>query len=241
MPQIFEDRLSDSPFVDRIWRTQSGRTDPLVDQVTSITASRLMMVIWKQYGKTYVELRGPETKVTHAPVPEEAEFLGVIFKLGSFMPAFPLPTLIDREVMLPDASSRKFWLDSAACETPTYDNIDTFLDRLVRQGLLVRDPVAEAVLKHEVSDVSIRTAQRHFLKATGLSQVAVRQIERARYATTLLLQGTSIVDTTFQAGYFDQPHMTHALKRLIGQTPAQIMDRAGSQQLSYIYKTTPFW
>jgi len=39
---------------------------------------------------------------------------------------------------------------------------------------------------------------------------------------TLLHQGTSILDAVYKAGYFDQPHMTRALKRFTGQTPAQI-------------------
>jgi methylphosphotriester-DNA--protein-cysteine methyltransferase len=39
---------------------------------------------------------------------------------------------------------------------------------------------------------------------------------------TLLRQGASILDTVYQAGYFDQPHLTRALKRFTGQTPAQI-------------------
>lgn len=48
------------------------------------------------------------------------------------------------------------------------------------------------------------------------------EIERTRYAMTLLQQGASILDTVYQAGYFDQPHLTRALKRFVGQTPAQI-------------------
>jgi methylphosphotriester-DNA--protein-cysteine methyltransferase len=39
----------------------------------------------------------------------------------------------------------------------------------------------------------------------------------------LLQQGVSILDTVDQAGYFDQPHLTRALKHLMGQTPAQII------------------
>lgn len=58
----------------------------------------------------------------------------------------------------------------------------------------------------------------------------MRQIERARYATTLLQQGLSIPDVVYDAGYFDQPHLTRSLKRYIGQTPAQLADRSNAQQ-----------
>jgi methylphosphotriester-DNA--protein-cysteine methyltransferase len=39
-----------------------------------------------------------------------------------------------------------------------------------------------------------------------------------------LEQGMPIRDTVFEAGYFDQPHLTRALKHFIGQTPAQIAE-----------------
>src|SRR5919201_1132286 len=108
--------------------------------------------------------------------------------------------------------------------------IFTFEDRLVRDGLLVRTGVVQAALQGQLKDLSLRTAQRHFLRTTGLTHSAVRQIERARYATTLLQQGLSILDVVYEAGYFDQPHLTRSLKYFIGQTPARITDRSRSQQ-----------
>jgi methylphosphotriester-DNA--protein-cysteine methyltransferase len=83
--------------------------------------------------------------------------------------------------------------------------------------------------------LSLRSAQRHFLRATGLTHSTVRQIERARHATNLLKQGVSILDTVYEAGYFDQAHLTRSLKYRIGQTPAEIV--RGKQQLSFLYKT----
>ena len=47
----------------------------------------------------------------------------------------------------------------------------------------------------------------------------------------------SILDTVHEAGYYDQAHLTKSLKYLIGQTPVQIV--RGTQQLSFLYKTTP--
>ena len=42
----------------------------------------------------------------------------------------------------------------------------------------------------------------------------------------------SSLDTVAQAGYFDQPHLTRALKRYIGLTPAQVADEGRSERLS---------
>jgi methylphosphotriester-DNA--protein-cysteine methyltransferase len=56
-----------------------------------------------------------------------------------------------------------------------------------------------------------------------MTQSHIRQIDRARRAETLLQQGMSILDTVYEAGYFDQPHLTRALKQWIGHTPTQII------------------
>ena len=89
-------------------------------------------------------------------------------------------------------------------------------------------------------ETSLRTVQRRFLQATGLTQNDFHQIERARHATTLLKQGLPIVETVYEAGYFDQPHLTRSLKHFIGLTPAQVADQNRSVPLSFLYKTEPF-
>jgi methylphosphotriester-DNA--protein-cysteine methyltransferase len=70
-----------------------------------------------------------------------------------------------------------------------------------------------------------------------LTHSTIRQIERARHAAVLLRQGLSILDVVYEAGYFDQPHLTRSLKYFIGQTPTQIMEKGGPEQLSFSYKT----
>jgi methylphosphotriester-DNA--protein-cysteine methyltransferase len=97
----------------------------------------------------------------------------------------------------------------------------------------------ETALRGQLDDLSVRTARRHFLRTIGLTQKTVRQIERARYAAVLLRDGMSILDVVYKAGYFDQPHLTRSLKHFIGQTPAQIMQKNGAEQLSFLYKTEP--
>jgi hypothetical protein len=231
----FEDRPSDSPFVERIWRAHSERPGSFL----SVAMSHWEMVVTRQNGKTMLTVRGPETKATPLHCSADGEWLGIRFKLGTVMPHLPASHLVDGAVNLPDAGSRSFWLHHSAWQFPDFDNADTFVERLVRDGLLLREGVVQAALQGPLKDLSLRTAQRHFLRTTGLTHSAVRQIERARYATTLLQQGLSILDVVYEAGYFDQPHLTRSLKYYIGQTPAQILDRSRSQQLSFLYKTTP--
>lgn len=114
------------------------------------------------------------------------------------------------------------------------------MNRLVRAGVLAHDPIIEAALHGQINNLTPRSVQYHFLQATGITQNLARQIERARYATLLLQQGVSIPDTMLKAGYYDQPHLTRSLQRFIGQTPAELLHHSRPEQLSYLYKTTPY-
>jgi hypothetical protein len=94
-------------------------------------------------------------------------------------------------------------------------------------------------IQGHLQDRDLRTIQRRFLRATGLTQNAARQIERARYATSLLQQGVSILDTVLEAGYFDQPHPARSLKFLIGQTPAQILQKSRPERCRFYTRQRP--
>ncbi len=231
------ERLSDSPFVERVWHSRSDDGGSFI----STAESHWEMVVTKYQDRTILTVRGPETRATRAMCPPDTEFCGIVFKAGAFMPSFPARMIMDRrDLNLPLASSQSFWLNGSAWPFPDFENADTFVNRLVRDGLLVHDTLIEVALQEQPHALSRRTIQRRFLKATGLTYNAVFQIQRARYATTLLKQGASILDAVERAGYSDQPHMTHALKYLMGQTPAQIASRNTGAPMSFLYKTLPF-
>jgi AraC-like DNA-binding protein len=229
---IFEDRPSDSPFVERVWRCHSERAGTF----HSMAASHWEMVVTRHKGKTFLTVRGPETKATTADCPAEGEWVAIRFKLGTFMPLLPARNLRDRrDVNLPEATARSFWLDGSAWEYPDFENAEIFVKRLVDDGLIAMDLSVDSALQGQRQELSIRSAQRHFLQATGITHGMIRKIERARHATNLLKRGVPILDTVYQAGYFDQAHLTRSLKYLIGQTPGQII--RAEEQLSFLYKT----
>jgi hypothetical protein len=231
----FDDRSSDQPFVERVWRCHSERAGRFL----SIASSHWEMVVTRHKGKTILTVRGPETKATAIDCPAEGEWLGIRFRLGTFMPRLPVANLLDRQdVNLPGATGRSFWLNGSAWEYPDFENAEAFVARLVKRGLIARDRAVEDSLRGVYSALSKRSVQRHFLQATGMTHSAFRQIERARYATNLLKQGVSILDAVHEAGFFDQAHLTRSLKHLIGQTPAKIIGQ--EEQLSFLYKTTRF-
>jgi AraC-like DNA-binding protein len=230
----YEARLSDSPYVERIWRTQSANSSLF----TSLAFSNWFIVLWKQQGKNNIAIHGPETRAIVAEIPEYADFLGIVFKHGTFMPDFPISNLVNSEIALPEAASQSFWLNGSAWQFPDFNNIDTFINRLVKHGLLVRESIVDAAIYGQIPDLSSRSIQRRILRTTGLTYNTIRQIERARRAAILLQEGTSILDTVFQTGYADQSHLTRSFKHFIGQTPTRIADISKRDQLSFLFKTT---
>jgi hypothetical protein len=231
-----EERPSDSPFVERIWRCHSE----VAGSFDSIAESRWEMVLTNHAGTVHMTVRGPETRATQQRYPAGDEWVGIRFKLGTVMPHLPASRLVDSAVSLPSASGRSFWLHGATLRLPDYENADTFVDRLVRDEVLVREPAVSTALRGRPDDLSLRSVQRRFLRTAGLTHSTARQIERARYAALLLKQGVSILDTVHRAGYFDQPHMTRSMRRLIGRTPAEVSRKSRPVQLSFLYKTIPF-
>jgi Helix-turn-helix domain len=228
-----EDRPSDSPYIQRVWRSRSQD----VHRMTSIATSHWGLVVWEQSGQVNVAVQGPESKASPAPVPEDATFFGISFSLGTSMPHLPVNRLVDGFAEIPDATRRSFWLQGSAWHLPDYDNAEAFVRRMVREGVLVRDPIVAEVLRGASPDVSERTVQRRFVAATGLTRGAVRQIDRARQAAVLIQEGASVSEVIDRLGYFDQPHLARSLTRYVGRTATQLRDRDPSEPLSLLYKT----
>lgn len=181
------------------------------------------MVLLRLYGKAQLLVVGPWTSSGVITYTAGAELLWIQFKLGAFMPHLPVRDYRDVETILPGAASQSFWLKGSAWQYPDYENVETFVSRLAREEVLVRDPVVDTALRgHPQEEISSRTVRHRFLQATGVTQGQIRQMKRAQQALVLLEQGVPILDAVFEAGYFDQPHLTRSLKRFTGYTPAQI-------------------
>ncbi|NKZ02703.1 helix-turn-helix domain-containing protein [Actinomadura latina] len=219
----FETRRSDSPWVDAVWTCTSEQ----VTEMTSVAGVRWGLVFWQQDGQAYTSVTGPETRTGTAPVPEGATFTGIDFAVGTSLRAVPTPALVDAGIELPDTTRRTFRLDGARWETPGPDDAEALVERLVRAGIVVGDPLVAEVLRGRRPDVSGRTVERRFRAATGLTRGAVRQIERARTAAGLLAAGETAADVVAKLGYFDEPHLARALRSYVGRTAGQLREGAG--------------
>lgn len=195
--------------------------------MTSVAGVRWGLVFWEQAGRAYAGITGPETRAGTAPVPEGAIFTGIEFAVGTSLRAVPAPALVDGGVGLPGTTRRTFRLDGARWETPGPDDAEALVERLVRAGIVGRDPLVADVLRGHRPAVSERTVERRFRAATGLTQGAVRQIERARTAAELLAGGGPAADVIAKLGYFDEPHLARALRSYVGRTAGQLRDGTG--------------
>jgi hypothetical protein len=228
-----ESRPSDSPHVQRVWRSRSSE----VDRMTSVATASWDLVVWEHRGEVSAAVLGPESRASPAPVPQDATFFGISFGLDAVMPHLAVDRLVDGSVELPVATRGSFWLKGAAVPIPDFDDAELFVRRLVRDGVLVRDPVVAAVRRGEPPGVCERTVQRRFLATTGLTRSAVHRIERARNAAVLIQEGVPAREVTHRLGYFDQPHLARSLTRFIGRTATQLSTRVPAEPLSLLYKT----
>ncbi|WP_116952540.1 helix-turn-helix domain-containing protein [Jiangella endophytica] len=220
----FETRGSGSPWVDEVWTCTSEH----VTQMTAVAGVRWGLVFWEQRGRSYAGVSGPETTSGTAPVPEGATFTGIDFAVGTSLRVAPTSALVDGGIELPDTTRRTFRLDGARWETPGADDAEALVERLVRAGVIVRDPLVTDVLRGGDPAVSGRTIERRFRAATGLTRGAIRQIERARTAAELLAAGALAADVVAKLDYFDEPHLARALRTYVGRTAGQLREGSGT-------------
>lgn len=212
-----EEIALDSPFARtafRMWFERDGSFLTIAD-----TSPDIFVINYQ--GKARLFITGTRTKAAPIRYKEGMEIIGIRLEVGVFLPQLPPSAILDSMTRLPQATSQSFWLHDTALPLPDFENVETFVKRLERHGLIARNEMVEAALQEQPRPKSLRSMQRHFLKTTGMTHSYVRKVERTLHAAALLGQGQSIADTIYQAGYFDQAHMTKAFKYMMGFTPAQ--------------------
>ncbi len=228
----FDDRSSESPYIERVWRSRSDS----IDRMTSVATAHSTLVAWRAGRAWRVAAQGPETGATTAGVPTETEFVGIRLSLGTTLAPLAVGRLVDDGVEFADVGRQSVRILGHTVPLPDYDDAEDVVRRLARAGVVVRDPMVSDVLRGWSPDVTARTVRRHFARVTGLTPGAVRQIERARAAAELIRAGAPIADVAHDLGYYDQPHLSRSLDRFIGHTATALRDGTAGQ-LSVLYKT----
>ena len=161
MSFLLEGRESDSSYIEAVWRGRAGSEYAPVCPASN----RWHLLFLRQHGRVKVSVEGPLTKATPVTQAEGAEWFGVTFQLGTFLSSVSIRKLLDERAMLSLAANASFELGGLSFQFPDYDNVKTFVERLVREDVLVSDLVVKAVLAGQPPEMSLRTVRRRFLLA----------------------------------------------------------------------------
>lgn len=214
-----EQRMSDSPYIETVMHGHSLAAGGAIRPAET----HWHMVFVREAGNVHPLVVGPWSSAGVATWQAGGEILWVKFKLGVFMPHLSFDHLLNHELRLPEGAGPTFRLKSKSWELPSFANVETFIARLIHDEILVHDPLIGTVLADESHDLAPRTVRHRFQRATGLSPKQIQQVARAQQAATLLRQGASIFDAMAESGYYDQPHLTRALRQWVGYTPGQLL------------------
>lgn len=218
-PVIEEERAADSSLVAKVRR---ARYTADATEVALPDGSWDLLFV-RRAGAPLVVV---QTGQIAAPVTVDGragdEILTIAFKPEVYMPSLPGRETIGQGLARPAEQERRFWVDGDRFEVPSFDNAEQLVAALARRGLLERDPVVARALQGARQRLDERSIQRHFAEVTGLGLKAFQQIARAHEAARLLRLGEPASQVAAALGFTDQAHLTHSLKRFLGQTPRQI-------------------
>lgn len=222
---VEEERAADSPLVASIRRVQYHASM----QETVLPDGSWDLLFMRRAGGPMFAVQTGQI-VSPLTVDHDAgdELLVVAFKPEVYMPRLPGHKLFQLGVARPVEQDRRVWIDTERLEVPSFDNVEQLVAAMARKGLLERDPVVALALKGADQRLDERSVQRHFAAVTGLSYKGFQQIARAREAARLLRAGLAPAQVAAELAFSDQSHMTHSLKRFLGQTPAQLARQAAA-------------
>src|SRR5581483_6140920 len=163
MDTLFEGRGSDSPYIEAVWRGRAGSEYAPICPASS----HWHLLFLRQPGRVSVFVQGPLTRATPVTQAEGTEWLGITFAPGTFLSSVPARLLLDAQATLSLCAQTSFELAGSRFQFPDYENVETFVQRLVRKDVLVCDGTVKEVLAGQPPAMSLRTVRRRFLQATG--------------------------------------------------------------------------
>jgi hypothetical protein len=222
--------------VERVWRSRSAQGGSFY----SMAEPNIEIVVARVGGPAQVILRGPVTRASRVECPAGGEWLGIRLRVGTHLPAVATAQLSDhRSVLLPTDGLGGFGLAKRVWEIPTFETAEDLVSGLAAAGVIAFESVVQRAFEGRRPDVADRSLQRRVLRATGLTREALRQIERTRKAALHLASGMAPLDVVCLMDFFDQPHLTRAVRRWVGPTPGGLVRQ--EDQLSFLYNADPLF
>lgn len=104
----------------------------------------------------------------------------------------------------------------------TPDEIDILYNRITDGNGCT--PIAEQI---ELFDKSPRYFRHHFIERVGINAKTLTRIVRVNYLWSMIMKNSAIdfQDMVFEGGYFDQAHLIHDFKKIVGEAPSYFFKR----------------
>jgi len=218
MSFTYEDKQIDSPFIDKIWHTFTTSEGVYTADVDG----NWDIIITKGKNFVGVSVNGIGTEAAKVPYVSGIESIGIALKPGVFLRDYKGKDIVNSQHVLNEGDVSYVRISGQNFTIPDFETAEAFVRELEASGLLLTDSIVSNFSRKKGA-VSARTLRRHVAETTGVSPHFFDQIERAQYAADLLKQGVAIAEVSSETGYTDQAHMTRAIKRIMGRTPAQII------------------
>lgn len=173
-------------------------------------------------GSRSIAIAGQATKSAHVPYQAGTGGVVVSFAPNAYLPHIPGEKLVDTMEFLPNADADHFTYQGHVFDFPTFENAEEVVNEMIAEGLIFSDELIRSLQEGAPRAASTRAFQRHFLKATGLTQKQFQQIKRAQEAVVLLKEGKKPIEVAADAGYSDQPHLAKSLKKIMESKPSSV-------------------
>jgi hypothetical protein len=216
---IFEERPSNSPHIQFIWRATVTKSGNFID----VAHDFWVLVFRTRPARTEVILTGPVIQPETIAYQAGQTNWGIVFKAHVFITSLSKKAMLNNRTTLSVTPRHTFLLGKHEIAIPAYEEAEAFVEDLVKRGVLSASPTVARALSGKPPAMSVRHLQRQYAAVAGLTKGQVEQIQRARHAFVLLEQGKSIAAAASEAGYADQAHLTRSLRLLAGQTPGRII------------------
>ena len=221
MAQKHERRQSESPYIDTVWRSVALSDG---SYLATPDGSWDLIAVVKADGTRMVFITGQATKAERLNYKAGEESVVIQFAAGAYLLDFKGAPFTDSFIMLPLPDDTHFELAGQVFSWPTFENAEELIADMVQRGVLANDVLVDGMLHGTPKAASKRSVERHFKTTTGLSPKKLADIRRAQEAVRMLKTGKDPSAAAAEAGYYDQPHLSKSLKRLMDSLPSDVDD-----------------
>ncbi|GAA3924847.1 helix-turn-helix domain-containing protein [Actinoplanes auranticolor] len=219
---MWEQRASTVPEIRTVWR---AFVDEAADYVDEASEHWGLSFIRRPDGSLAAELAGPRVRGLPIRSRTGESYWGVELAAHVVIPGIDKALLRGAIAELPVVDGRVA-IQGRWYPVPTWEELESFVLRLVADGVMVVDADIRRALSGDDRGLSRRSWQRRFRSVTGLRRKEIERLDRSRRAYRLLSEGVPPSEVAVAAGYADQAHLTRELRCIRGETPARILAAA---------------